>query len=73
MKYVLVELQTSKDGGVANIVTAYDGRAQAESAYHSVLSAAAVSGLPAHAAVLMTGEGSLVAAQCYREGEPDAD
>lgn len=65
MKYIVIELQTASNGNVANIVTAYDGLNQAESKYHQVLSAAAVSEVPKHAAVLMNSEGGFMAAQCY--------
>ena len=67
-KYILVELQTSADGTVGNIVTAYDSRDAAESAWHSVLAAAAVSTLPVHAAVLVNARGEVVESRCYRHG-----
>ena len=41
----------------ANIVTAYDIREQAESAYYAVLSAAAISSVPVHSVILITEEG----------------
>jgi hypothetical protein len=65
MKYVVIELQTNSDGTVGNLVTAHDTRNAAESAYHSVLAAAAVSALPKHAAVLLTSEGTLLDSRCY--------
>ena len=69
-KYLVIELQQAKDGTVANIVTSHDTRSEAESKYHTVLAAAAISGLPSHAAVLMTHQGYVQAAQCY-EGEEE--
>ena len=65
MKYIVIELQTAQDGTVANIVTSHDERNVAESKYHQVLSAAAVSQLPKHAAVLMSSDGGFIAAECY--------
>lgn len=65
MKYVLIELQTLEGGQVANIVTSYDALPQAESAYYSVLAAAAISTIPVHAAVLMTSTGKLLEAHRY--------
>jgi hypothetical protein len=65
MKYVVLELQTNSDGTVGNLVTAHDTRNAAESAYHSVLAAAAISALPKHAAVLLTSEGTLLDSRCY--------
>lgn len=69
MKYVTVELQTMQDGTVANITTCHDTRAKAESAYHTVLAAAAQSGLPAHACVLLDSDGNWLAGQCYGTDE----
>lgn len=70
MTYIVIELQTNSDGTVGNLVWAYTDRNQAEQKYHLVLSAAAVSSLPAHAAVLLTGDGRMLASQCYRHEEP---
>ena len=52
MKYIVIELQTATDGSVANIVTVKDTRNEADSTFHSILAAAALSNLPSHAAVL---------------------
>ena len=68
MKYILIELQTNRDGTVGNIVTAYDELSQAESAWHSVLAAAAISTLPVHAAVLINNLGEVVESRCYTHG-----
>ena len=65
MKFIVIELQTNGDGTVGNLVTAHDTRNEAESAYHSVLAAAAISALPRHAAVLLTSEGTLIDSRCY--------
>lgn len=54
MKYLVIEIQTTSDGTVSNIVTAYDSLAAAESNYYAVLSAAAVSAVYSHGAVLIT-------------------
>lgn len=69
MKYVLIELQTNPNGAVGNLVTAYDALQQAESAWHSVLAAAAISALPAHAAILVNSDGEVVESRCYHHGE----
>lgn len=70
MTYIVIELQTNANGQVANLVWAYTDRGQAEQKYHLVLSSAAVSQLPAHAAVLLTGDGRTLASQCYKHEEP---
>lgn len=70
MTYIVIELQTNQDGTVGNLVYSYTDRGQAEQKYHLILSAAAVSQLPVHAAVLLTGDGRTLASQCYRHEEP---
>lgn len=67
MKYIVIELQTSGDS-VADIVTAFDSQDAAESQYHSVLAAAAISQLDCHAAALMTSEGYCMEYRCYHHG-----
>lgn len=69
MKYIVIELQTAADGTVGNIVTSHDSRDLAESKYHTVLAAAAVSNLPCHAAMLMTSEGFMLESKAYHHGE----
>ena len=69
MKYILIELQTNRDGTVGNLVTAYDNLDQAESAWHSVLATAAISALPVHAAVIVNNLGEVVESRCYHHGE----
>ena len=66
MKYIVIELQTAANGSVANIVTSHDTREQAESKYYNVLSSAAVSQVPCHAAVLMDSEGGFIDAHSYQ-------
>jgi len=65
MKYLVIEIQTNIDGSVGNLVYSYDDRNQAESKYHAVLSAAAISALPMHTCDLIQADGVLLARQCY--------
>lgn len=58
MKYVVIEIQTTNDN-VSTIVNQYDTLPQAESAYHQVLSYAAVSNVEWHGAMLMNSQGSI--------------
>lgn len=67
-KYVTIELQTMDNGTVANIVTSHDTLDAAASTYHSILAAAAISNLPAHAAVLIDNYGVEIESQCYYHG-----
>lgn len=62
MKFIVLELQKS-NGDVATLINKYDTLAQAQSAYHQVLSFAAVSDIAYHSAVLMNDEGNTY----YRE------
>lgn len=73
MSYIVIELQTNANGTVGNIVTAYTDRNQAEQKYHTVLAAAAVSALPAHAAVLITSDGMTLAHECYHHAQPEPE
>lgn len=70
MTYIVIELQTNTDGNVGNLVYQYNNRLDAESKYHAILSAAAVSSLPTHAAVILTGIGQMIASEYYtHDGE----
>lgn len=62
--YIVIELQTNGTQ-TANIVTSHATRAEAESKYHLVLSAAAVSNVEIHAAVMLTADGMVINSQAY--------
>lgn len=66
MKYIVIELQTGADGKVGNIVTDHDTQAEAEHKYHAVLSAAAISTVPVHAAILMDNTGFVLERKAYK-------
>lgn len=63
--FIVIELQTNADDSVGNFVWAFTTREQAFSKYHAVLSAAAVSALPVHAAVILDNHGLQIAAQAF--------
>lgn len=67
--YIVIELQTNADGTVGNLVYQYNNRDDAESKFHSILAAAAISALPVHAAVMLTNAGTMVKSEFYRHGE----
>ncbi|MBQ3339757.1 MAG: hypothetical protein IJG82_09260 [Atopobiaceae bacterium] len=69
MTYVVIELQTDEQGHTANITTAHETLEQAYSKYHAVLSAAAVSSVPYHAAVLLDHAGLQLAQWCFEHIE----
>lgn len=71
LKYLVTEIQTFENGSISTPSYAYDNRNSAESKYHAILSSAAVSALPCHAAVLTTNEGQILDHASYRhETEP---
>ena len=63
--FIVIELQTNADGSVGNFVWAFTTREDAFAKYHAVLSAAAVSALPVHAAVILDNHGLQIAAQAF--------
>ena len=70
--YIVFEIQTNNDGTIGTLVSSYPEQNQAESAYHAVLSAAAISALPVHSCVLLTEEGFELMHGCYKhEPQPE--
>ena len=74
-QYYIMELQQYQNGEYGHIVhVAYDedpetARLKAESKYHEVLAAAAVSELPSHAAVIIASDGFPLMHQRYEHKE----
>lgn len=64
--FIVIELQKNKNGSVANIVTEHSTQGEAESKYHSILAAAAVSEVPIHSAIIVSEEGFPLTNQCYK-------
>ena len=75
-QYYIFEIQQYANGEYGHIVHfAYDedaakARLKAESKYHEVLSAAAVSELQSHSATLLTADGRALMTQCYKHAIP---
>ena len=71
-QFYVVEIQTYANGEYGHLVHyVYDedpdmARLKGESKYHEVLAAAAVSALPAHAAIMFSTEGFPIMNQCYK-------
>ncbi len=71
-QYYIVEIQQYENGEYGHIVHfAYDAdadkaRLKAEAKFYEVLSAAAVSELPEHSAILFSSEGFPIMHQCYK-------
>lgn len=70
-QFYIMEIQQYQDGSYGDIKHfAYDedpdkARLKAESKYYEVLSAAAISNLPSHAAIMFSSEGFPIMNQCY--------
>lgn len=63
--YIILEIQTDAGGNVATLVHRANEAMQAESVYHQVLAAAAISALPVHAAVLLANNGRTIESKAY--------
>lgn len=71
MKYLVVEIQKFDTGAMSTPSWAYDNENSAWAKYHSVLSAAAVSALPTHSAVIMNETGFCIEHKSYNHEEPE--
>lgn len=63
--YVVVEMQTN-NGVTAQITTVEQNKDVAEQKYHLILSAAAVSNVEIHSAVILNPEGQRIKSECYK-------
>lgn len=66
--FIVLEIQ--KGDQVATLVSSYEDRNSAESKYHTVLSAASISSVPVHSAILMTDEGAPIKYESYAHPVP---
>jgi hypothetical protein len=64
--YIVIELQKNTEGAVANLVTAHDTLAEAESKFYTILASAAINDVPVHSAIIVSEEGFPVKYQCYK-------
>lgn len=77
-QYYIIEIQQYANGEYGHQVHfAFDAdaskaRLKAESKYHEVLAAAAVSELQSHSATLLTADGRVVMNQCYKHALPQS-
>lgn len=62
--YIVIELQTTNNQ-TSYIVTTHPTREEAESKFHLILSAAAVSAIPIHAAAILDEFGCILANGSY--------
>ena len=69
--FIVIEIQTAADGKVATIVNSYASQNDAESKFHSILTAAALSSLPVHSAIIMNEKAEVIRAEHYTHGGAD--
>ena len=75
-QFYILEIQQYANGEFGHIVHyAYDvdatkARLKAESTFHTILAAAAISELQSHSATLLTSDGRAIMNQCYRHALP---
>lgn len=62
--FIVLELQSTGEA-VTHLFTSFQTRDDAESHFHTVLAAAAVSTIPAHSALLMTADGQVQRSETY--------
>lgn len=65
---IIVEIQHSNSGSTATICTTHADRSEAEQKYHKVLSAAAVSSVDVHSAVMLDDDGTQIKRESYYHG-----
>jgi len=70
MNYIVMEFQTTDADATSVITTVHSTRSEAEQKYHLVLSAAAVSGLKYHGALIMDAFGEVLKVEHYPEIQP---
>lgn len=73
--FIVLEVQANIDGTAGTIITTYDdtNKPEAESKYHTILSAAAISNVYNHSAFMLTDEGRLVRSECYHHEPPEPE
>lgn len=65
MAYIVLELQTNRDDTLGSLIWNFPTLPQAESKFHAILSAAAISSIPIHSAVILDERGENIAYASY--------
>ncbi len=71
--YVAIELKTKVDGSFEVSTFKKETREEAEKSYHSILSVAATSEHPVHAAVVLNEYGSVIRSEHYKHEVPNQE
>ena len=67
--YLIIKIQKSNSGQLAYLVTTHATQPEAEQKYHAVLSAAAVSAIDVHSAVMLDDTGAKLKGETYYHGQ----
>lgn len=66
--YLVIEIQKMNNGQLSHLVTTHEEQSEAEQKYHAVLSAAAVSAVDVHSAVMLDDTGERIKGETYYHG-----
>lgn len=66
--YIVIEMQTANNQTTL-LANDYDNLNEANSKFHQILAAAAVSTVEIHSAAILTSDGIMIKTECYRHGE----
>lgn len=68
MVYVVIEIQSNNETA-STLINSYTNRNEADSKFHQILSAAALSSIPTHSAVLLTDTGKMLKNETYEHSQ----
>lgn len=71
--FIVIELQTNSDGTVGSLVTKHEERNVAESKFFQIMSAAALSDIPVHSAIMVDELGMICKQDYYDRRSRDMD
>lgn len=71
--YIVIEMQTDAENNVATIVDTFATQNEADSKFFLILSSAAVSTVPIHAATILRNDGRMVRFESYNHTEPSVE
>lgn len=71
--YLVIEIQKMNNGQISHLVTTHKERSEADQKYHAVLSAAAVSNVDVHSAVMLDDTGERIKGESYYHGHAEAE
>lgn len=71
--YMVIELQTNRDGETSAITQDFAARPEAEQKFHQILGFAATSNVPIHSAVILNPEGERLKKETYKHETEEAE